>query len=180
MKEWKEAFYTAGFKLLVSALHVCPNTRLLSQSQPYVVLCSYVRSAILHTVCAWGESILICFYDVWILILYVFWLCKWDFPLLCLLWVIIWSCMTMCRLSGPDFHSCSACCFSALQTDAPSNLFILGWAMGLMHCHFVASLQRQPMYKLSVITTAPMWVCNVCTSMNICRCFCMSLLGNVS
>lgn len=60
----KEPFYTAGPKLLVSALHVYPNTRLLSQSRPYVVLCSDVPSAILYTACALGESILFCFYGV--------------------------------------------------------------------------------------------------------------------
>lgn len=70
--------------------------------------------------------------------------------------------MTMCRLSGPDFHSCSACCFSALQTDAPSNLFILGCAMGVTHCRFMASIQRRPTYKLSFTMMAFMDVCNVC------------------
>lgn len=67
----------------------------------------------------------------------------------------------MCRLSGPAFHSCSACCFSTLQTDAPSNLFILGWAMGVTHCHFVASIQRHPMYKLSFTMMAFTSMCNV-------------------
>lgn len=67
----------------------------------------------------------------------------------------------MCRLSGPAFHSCSACCFSTLQTDAPSNLFILGWAMGVTHCHFVASIQRHPMYKLSFTVMAFTSMCNV-------------------
>lgn len=59
------------------------------------------------------------------------------------------------------FHSCSACCFSTLQTDAPSNLFILGWAMGVTHCHFVASIQRHPMYKLSFTVMAFTSMCNV-------------------
>lgn len=81
------------------------------------------------------------------------------FPLLCLLWIITRSCMTVCRRSGPDFHSCSACCFCALQTDAPSNLFILRWAMGVTCCHCMAPIQRHPMYKLSVSMITLMSVC---------------------
>lgn len=73
--------------------------------------------------------------------------------------------MTVCRLSGPYFHSCSACCFGALQTDAPSNLFIHGWAMGVMYCHSMASTQRHPM---SFTTNDVCSVC-VCMLMNICQ-----------
>lgn len=65
-----------------------------------------------------------------------------SLPLLCSLRA---CCMTMSRRSGPYIYSGSACCFCALQTDAPSNLFIHGWAMGVSHCHFMASTQRLPM-----------------------------------
>lgn len=90
--------------------------------------------------------------------------------------------MTVCRRSGPDFHSCSACCFCALQTDAPSNLFILGWAMGVTCCHCMAPIQRHPMYKLSVSMITLMSVC-VCwhahEHMLAGLCVCVSLLREI-